>query len=293
MENSKRTLLVPVNFTEYSDNGAVYALNIARYLNADIILLNSYLEPVVAVPGVFEPFSFTATDTSIQAIEEEIEVNLKVVKDMLEKEKVKNNINNVEISYDLVHGFPDNSILTYADEFKADAIIMGFEKPEGFSKFGNITANIIEKANVPVIAVPEGYDAYKYKKPENVLYLTKIDNADIESIKRLSKLVRFFNSNIICVHTCIGESSEEEEQTMHDYKNKLITENNINNLECGILETGDIIEGLIKFIKKRSIDIIAMNTKKRNILLRLFTSDFTEKLLYNTEIPLLVFHVNE
>ncbi len=234
METSKRTLLVPVNFTGYSENGAVYALNIARYLNADIILLNSYLEPVVAVPGVFEPFSFTVTDTSIKAIEEEIEVNLKVIKDMLEKEKVKNNINNVEISYDLVHGFPDNSILAYADEFKVDAIIMGFEKPEGFSKFGNITANIIEKANVPVIAVPEGYDVYKYKKPENVLYFTKIDNTDIESIKRLSKLVRFFDSRIICVHACLGESSEEEEQTMHDYKNKLITENNINNLECGI-----------------------------------------------------------
>ena len=293
METSKRTLLVPVNFTGYSENGAVYALNIARYLNADIILLNSYLEPVVAVPGVFEPFSFTVTDTSIKAIEEEIEINLKVIKDMLEKEKVKNNINNVEISYDLVHGFPDNSILAYADEFKVDAIIMGFEKPEGFSKFGNITANIIEKANVPVIAVPEGYDVYKYKKPENVLYFTKIDNTDIESIKRLSKLVRFFDSRIICVHACLGESSEEEEQTMHDYKNKLTTENNINNLECGILETGDIIEGLIKFIKKRSIDIIAMNTKKRNMLLRLFTSDFTEKLLYQTEIPLLVFHVKE
>ena len=293
MKNVKRLLLVPVNFTGYSENGAVYALNIAQYLNADIILLNCYLEPVIAIPGVFEPFSFSVADSTLQTIEKETEVNLKFVKDMLEKEKAKKNITNVEIRYDLVHGFPASSILTYAEQFNADAIIMGFEKPEGFGKFGNITSNVIDKANIPVIAVPEGYDAYGYKKPENVLYFTKVDKTDIESVKRLSELVRFFDSKIICVQACVGETSEEDEKEMHNYKKTLTDEYDVRNLECGILETGDIIEGLTKFIKKRSVDILAMNTQKRNILLRMFTSDFTEKLLYQTDIPLLVYHVKE
>jgi nucleotide-binding universal stress UspA family protein len=292
MENDKRLLLVPVNFTDYAENGAVYALNLAQYLKADIILLNCYLEPVMAVPGLFEPFTYATINNTLKTIEEEIDVNMKALKQMLEKEKEKAGIREVEINYDLVHGFPDSAILTYADQYNVDAVIMGFEKQEGFSKFGNITANVIEKASVPVIAVPQGYDAYRYKKPENVLYLTRIDDTDLEAMQRLSRLVRFFDSRIMCVHTCLGESSDEEEQEMQKFKKMIVEEYKVENVECGILETGDIVEGLIKFIKRRKIDVLAMNTKKRNLLLRLFKSNFTEKLLYQTNVPLLVYHIN-
>ncbi len=292
MENDKRLLLVPVNFTDYSDNGALYALNIARFLNADILLLNCYLEPVIAVPGLFEPYSFTTTE-NYKVIEEETEINLKALQSMLEKEMKKRHITNVKVKYDLVHGFPDNAILTYADQLSVDAIVMGFEKPEGFAKFGNITKGIIEKAHVPVIAIPQGYDANTFKKPERVLYFTRLDESDKEAIKRLAELVRFFGSKIICVDACLGESSEEDEQQMHKLKELLTEKYQVDNLECGILETGDIVEGLIKFIQKRHIDVLAMNTKKRHTLLRLFTTDFTEKLLYHTNVPLLVYHVRE
>jgi nucleotide-binding universal stress UspA family protein len=293
METKKRQLLVPVNFTDYSDNGAIYALNVARYLDADIILLNSYLEPVMAVPGLFEPFTYATATNSLKTLEDETAVNLMATKFMLEGIKSKMNIENVNINYDLVHGFPGNSILSYAEQFNVDAIVMGFENPEGFSKFGSITSIIIEKSCIPVLAVPQGYDANKFKKPEKVLYLTNIDEYDEKALKRLSELIRFFDSSIICVHSCLGESSEEEEMMMHKFKNNLLKKFNISNIECGILETGDIIKGLIKFINKREIDVLAMNAKKRNILSRLFSSNFTEKLLYQTNVPLLVYHISE
>ena len=292
MENDKRLLLVPVNFTEYSENGAIYALNLARYLDADIVLLNCYMEPVIAVPGILEPYSFSASTESFKVIEQETERSLKAFKNTLEKQKQKHHITDVAIKYDMVYGFPDNGILTYAEQFDVDAIVMGFEKPEGFAKFGNITANVIEKAKVPVIAIPQGYEASVFKKPERVLYFTRVDDSDKEAIKRLSELVRFFNSKIICVHACLGESSEEQEHKMHEFKEFVVEYYAIENLECGILETGDIIDGLIRFINKRNIDVLAMNTKKRNRLLKMFTTDFTEKLLYHTNVPLMVYHVD-
>jgi nucleotide-binding universal stress UspA family protein len=198
----------------------------------------------------------------------------------------------VSISYDLVHGFPSSSILAYAEQMEADAIVLGFENESDRLKFGNITNAVIEHAKIPVIAVPQHYKASVFKKPEKILYFTQIDELDAEAIERLIRLVSFFKAQIICVHACLGESTEEEEQKMHELKNTLEKHYDSDLLECGILETGDIIEGVVKFVKKRQVDVLAMNTKKRHALLKLFTSNFTEKVLDQTHVPLLVFHVN-
>ncbi len=288
MDSTKRKIVVPVNFTKYSENGLIYAIKIASFWNADIILLNSFVEPVAASPGIFEPYSYLTVYKELEVLEKEAEKNLIELKERLMENLKLPGIENVNIGYDIVHGFPATTILNYSKEIGAYMIIMGFEKDKSVLKFGNITKSVLENSKVPVIAVPEDYDAGKFERPENILYLTKIGSNDISHLEKLIEITEGLNSNIICLHACLGDSTEEEERKMKEIK-KFLTKNlNISDVECGILETGDIVDGIIKFIKRRKIDILSMNAKKRNVFLKLFSSDFTERILHKTRIPLLV-----
>jgi len=294
MDENKKMVLVPVNFTEHAENGAVYALQIAAGIDADIVLLNACFNPVFSTSGSFEPYSYTmGINVDMNRIEEETLLNLEAVKQMLENLIEKEKISNVKVNVDIVQGFATETILAYADEYNPSVIVMGTagKQAQGQTPFGKKVTRVLENANVPVIAVPPGYDAYRLKKPSKVLYLTNIDNTDYHALERLTGFARFFDAKIICIHTSEIESSEEDELRMKKIKNYLLEELGITAIECGILESADMQKGLEKFIDEREIDIMAFSTHRRNLLMKLFAQDIDHRFLYQTNIPLLVYHV--
>ena len=293
MYNNKNLVIVPVNFSEEAENGAVYALQIATGINANIVLLNAYFNPALYVPGMLEPYSnLVSIEEDIRALEKEAYINLVALKQLLDERINKEGISNVEVAYDLVQGYPVNAILSYADEFKPNVIVMGSpgKKPGGITAFGKVTTRIMEKANMPVIAVPIGYSAEQFTKPQKVLYLTSLDNTDYSALERLTGFARFFDARILCVHTSTIQSNESDEEKMRGIKKYIIKQLGVTNLECGILETANPLSGLEKFINERGVDIIAFSTQKRNVLLRFFIPDSSHRYLHQTGIPLLVYH---
>jgi len=61
------------------------------------------------------------------------------------------------------------------------------------------------------------------------------------------------------------------------------------NIECGLLESDNMQEGIEKFIISRNIDVLALTTRKRNLLQQLFSPSITKKFLFQSNIPLLIF----
>ena len=293
MSDKKKLVLVPVDFSEEAENGAVYALQIAAGINANIVLLNAYFNPALYMPGMLEPFSnLVNIEEEIKAMEKETEINLVALKQMLDERMKKGGISTVEVTFDLVQGYPVNAILSYAEAFKPNVIIMGSpgKKPGGTTAFGKVTSRVMEDANTPVIIVPAGYNADQFTKPRKVLYLTNIDKTDYLALERLTGFARFFDARILCVHTSTIESDESDEEKMLGIKKYIIEQLGATNLECGILETANPLSGLEKFISERGVNIIAFSTQKRNMLLRFFTQDSSHRYLHQTGIPLLVYH---
>ena len=293
MSEKKNMVLVPVNFSEYAENGAVYALQIAAGIDADIMLLNVYYNPVLSIPASLEPYSYmTGIGSDLRKIEEETQLSLEVVKQMLESQIEKQKYGNIKVRYDMIQGFAGESILAYAEEYNPNVIVMGTpgKKPEGITRFGKTTTKVLENAKVPVIAVPLGYDAYRFKKPQKVIYLTNLDKTDYFAIDRLAGFANFFNAKIICIHTSEIESDEKEEAKMKEIKEYISGQLGVTNLECGILESANPQSGLEKFIKERGADVLAFSTQKRSVFLNFFNSGPIHQFLYQTDIPLLVYH---
>ncbi len=291
MKNIRR-VLVPVDFTEHSENAAFYALKVAAAFKAEIKLINAYLDPTGAPQTYLESYSYQLNiDKIIHEIEEETDKSLLALTERLKDEIESKKLKGVHITYDLFKGNAVDAILNQIREYKPALLIMGTRgsKLEGLRSFGSTTARLLEKAKVPVLAVPHDYDVSAFDQPKRVLYATNFDKTDYSAIRRLASFIRPFNAKIYCVHATLDEDDKMDEAEMKNIK-KYLTDHMLElNVECGILETADVKAGIENFIQEKKIDVLAVTTHRRNFLEKLFKPSMTRKFLFQTRIPLLVF----
>jgi nucleotide-binding universal stress UspA family protein len=61
-------------------------------------------------------------------------------------------------------------------------------------------------------------------------------------------------------------------------------------MKFGFEKGEPFIPALEKYVAENNIDLIAMTKRKRNMIAKLFSPEITRKILFHTDIPLLVFH---
>lgn len=289
---SIRRILVPVDFTAHAENAAFYALQLASKLKADIKLMNAYLDPMSTPQSYLESYTYQVDlDRIIHEIEEETLGNLKALANKLRQQIKKEKINGVNISVEMIKGSPVGALMAMVDEYKPGMVVMGTRgsKLEGLRSFGSMTAQVIKKLDIPLIAIPHNYDVFLKSGPKRILYATDFDSTDYSALRRLASFVRPFKAKIFCVHVAIENSEPLDEIQMRRIKNYIYDSLGEHNLECGLLESHDIQKGLDEFIKEKNIDVLAMTTHKRSLFERLFKPSLTKKFLFQTHIPLFIF----
>ena len=289
---SIRRILVPVDFTPHAENAAFYALQMAAVLKANIHLVNAYLDPLGRPQSYLESYTYQLNlDKIIREIEEETEKSLEAIADRLNDKIKKDKLQGVNISWDMHKGNAVNSILAQTAEYKPGLIVMGTRGSdlEGIRSFGSVTAQLIEKSPVPILAVPFDYDGHWAKLPQRVLYATDFDQTDFTALRRLVSFIKPFQSKLYCVHAAPEDSEVMDEMQMRKLKEYLLDTIDDYGLECGLLKTVDLQQGLEDFISEREIDVLALNTHKRGFFERIFRPSVTKKFLFQTHIPLLIF----
>lgn len=289
---SVRRILVPVDFTVHSENAAYYALNVADKLKAEIKLVNAYLDPMGTPQTYLESYTYQINlEKVIREIEEEAYKSLEFMRERLRKEIKERGLKKITIGLDLFKGNAVDVILQGIEDYKPGLVIIGTRgsELEGLRSFGSVTAHLIQKSHVPVLAIPKSYDATHFRAPKNVLYATNFDTNDFSALNRLVNFVKPFNAKIYCVHAAFEEEGELDETQIRRIKSYLFQLIDAYHIECGILETIDIQQGIEDFIDEHNIDVMAMTTRKRNFITRLFQPGMTKKFLFQTNIPLLVF----
>lgn len=287
-----RRILVPVDFTMHAENAAYFAVRVAEKLKADIKLVNAYLDPMGTPQTYLESYTYQLNiDKVIREVEEETYKSLNAIAGRIKNFIKENEIRDVKVKFDLFKGNAVDVILNEIEEYKPAMVIMGTRGSEldKLRSFGSVTSHLIEKANIPVLAVPKDFDSKKFVAPNNILYATDFDSTDFSALRRLITFVKPFNSKIYCVHAALEEAQTMDEIQMKRIRNYLFESMDNYNIECGLLETMDIQQGLEDFIDERNIDVLAVTMRKRNFFTRLFKPSMTKKFLFQTHIPLLVF----
>lgn len=288
-----KRLLVPVDFSNYSRNACQYAIHMAEKLKADVELLYAYYSPDIITIPYDESFSLNGTLTNhLEDIRAQARITLKNFVEELQSEIRKKKIKGVSLNYTLIDGSVADVILKAGDTSQSDIIVLGMRgagkrKPDFI---GSSTLKVIEKAKIPVLAIPEDCSFDEKKWSNRIVYTTDFDESDFTAIRKLMGLVSGFDMKVYCVH--VGEEVTDslkiiKMEGLREYFKSAYPGFKV---ECILLEKPDVMEGLDEFIRNTSVDIISLTTHKRNIITKWLYPSVARKLFYHTNIPLLVFH---
>lgn len=293
LKETERQVLVPVDFSGYSMKAAQVAFSIAHSLNAKMVLFHAYPNPIVYSVPFSDIYAF---DTGLVVHLENAEKNAQEQMENFLKGLVRHFTrevwSQVDTEYIIKAGDPRDDILSYSHKHQVMVIVMGTQGKAGSDMdiLGSVTAEIITDARVPVLAIPADTPEDIATRFHKILYATNFDEKDFVAIGKLMRIIEPYQAQINCVHVGRSEEPVWDMARLQGMKDILRSKYTGKEFDCQLIIGEDILGELDKFITEHQIDIIALTTRKRNMLARIFNPSIAHKMLFHTTIPLLVFH---
>ena len=273
------TILVPIDFSETSENALNYATSLANYLTANLILLHVDTFPVYN--NEYELVTYTIKDS--------IETSLELLKEKALKIK-KDKLLIGDITYYAEAGELETSISEFITKKSIDLIVMGITGQStkiGQTLFGSNSIKISRESKIPVFIIPKNCS---YKKIENIAYACEYDK-DIKEqtgLIQVKNIIAMFNANLNVLHVVPNNHliNQSEAETDLYVEQKL---ENINH-KTFILTENNVSKALLDFINTHQIDLIIIEQKKHTFFHKIFYPSSTKEVAFNSPIPVLTIH---
>ena len=95
---------------------------------------------------------------------------------------------------------------------------------------------------------------------------------------------------LICAHVGQPTKNGWDVARLEGMKDILHKKYEKKEFECKLIMGNNVLDTLESTIKNDPVDILALTTHKRGMISRLFNPSLARKMVFHTEIPLLVFH---
>lgn len=284
-------ILVPVDFSKFSANAAKYAIHVAQQKDAEIMLVHAYFNPVVNPLSYDNAYAFPSNVAdALKEIEERATSQMQEFHQQLTDYVDDRNLGTLHINTRLVGGIAEDAILDIVEKENVDLIVLGAKgKARSDYWYGSVTAKIMEKAKIPVLAIPE-HSLYKDSSFKRIMYATDFDKSDGLAIRKLLAIARPLDIHIHVVHIDTTKDDPFVNYDLTHFKEKYVGPIRDVGMDFDLIKSKNLIEGLEKYIEEKEIDIISLTTHKRNLITALLHPSVARELLFHTKIPLLVFH---
>ncbi|WP_396159598.1 universal stress protein [Flavobacterium sp.] len=275
-----KKFLLPIDFSETSDNAFIYALEMAKLFKAKLVLLHTFDFPIIDSQSM--PINYSVIYETIELSNFE---HFKQIMPKLHKIAEERNLDSIEMSHILMDGDLLVSIKKVIEQENIDFVVMGTKGATGWldSIIGTNTGSVISNVTVPVLSVP--IDA-TYEKVETIAFTTRFRKKDIEALIKVLLFAKKIHAKVKCLYVKTSDSDVSEE-TIKRWKSHFEEEEN---LKIFVIPSDDVKETIEDFITTQDVDILSMLTYKRNFFMKLFSNTTTQELSYHLRTPILAFH---
>lgn len=275
-----KKILVPLDFSETSENAFVYALEMAKLYKAELVLLHTFELPIVDSQVV--PLNYTEIyDTIEVANSYHFEQEMPKLAAIAKEHKGEDiTINHFTMNGDLIYCMKE-----VVQQEDVDFVVMGTNGASGWfdSFIGTNTSSVIADIEVPVLSV--SHDT-KFHKMETIGFTTRYTEDDLHALKELLAIAKKMKAQVKCLYVKTMEA---------DFRGEAINYweshfENEENLEFFIIPSEDVEATIEDFIVNQSIDLLAMVAHKKNFFTQLFTTSTTQKMALHSKTPILALH---
>ena len=279
-----KTILIPTDFSE----NAHHALRFALYLNENVDLKICILHWTEILIPTSTPTNHYKElyDQAFNSKLNELKTNTLLVLNSVEYTKDQSKIHYILKDSS---SFEDSTIEAIKEN-NVDLVIMGTHGANGFKKifFGTNTAQIIDKAQIPVIAIPA---SYKLTPIHKIAYASDLKDV-VAEVGELVKFAKLFKASIEIFHVApsFPQWVDPSEENISKLTEKLTIAYPHQHFTIRVVQTykeNDVVAGIETYAKSFKPDAMAMFTVKRTFWDKLFDASRTEEFSFNASIPLL------
>ncbi len=279
-----KNILFPTDFSPNADNALNFAVEITRKIKGNLILFHAYSVQLID-PNMPAEIYLSAYQEEEKSAKESLEELSKKIVDSNKDENGKNLFGTEAV---VTQGLVVDEVLSMINEFKIDLVVLGTHGSSGITELilGSNTASIIEKATVPVLAVP--HDA-EFSDIKNIVYAYDDIKSGLPSFNWLLGFAELYDSEITLLH--IIESKKNTLELNKQEFEKIKQSVGYDKIRLELVVEENVLEGINDYINSNDVDILVMAIRKRTLLDKIFNRSLTKKMAYHTKIPLLALHI--
>ena len=192
-------------------------------------------------------------------------------------------------------GVPEEAIVEYAKELKPALIVMGTRGAEQKAReiIGSITAEVLDEGRFTVLTVPEPADEENSLHPRNILFFSNLDQNDILAI---DTVYRLFGGDVVRVtfmhvpqrRRLMERNAGKALQSLSKYCSENFSHYHFVSVP---VSPDDCEQAFASLDSTAHFDLIVSPNRHRNAFSRLFNPGLAHKILFQTDVPMLVIPV--
>lgn len=278
-----KTIIVPIDFSEYSE----YALNAAAILakknNAEILVLHMLELSTVHAYG---------EETQQDHIQKGI-YYLKLAEKKLDGFLKMDYLEGISITPIIRHFKVFSELGEVAKENNADLIVMGSKGSSGLSEFfiGSNTEKVVRYSEIPVLVIKNKPVNWDVKK---VVFATDFSDEATPAFLTATKLLDSLRAEVQLLYVNVPgdgfRSTDEMEWAVDNFLQQ--AEGNLDRLkDVHYIADKSAEKGILKYANKVNADMVAITTHGRTGLARFFEGSISEDLANRADFPIMTFQL--
>ncbi|WP_250434383.1 universal stress protein [Hanstruepera flava] len=274
-----KKIIVPIDFSEYSDYALETAAILAKKNNAEILALHM-LEISDAI--------LTKNDNEMKM---ETVFFLKLAEKRFNEFLEKDYLEGVNITPIVKHFKVFSEVNDVAKEHNADLIVMGSHGSSGLKEFfvGSNTEKVVRHAEIPVLVTKHNPILTDF---ENIAFACDFSEEAIEPYLRASRMFESLGSKMHLVYVNLPsesfKSSAEMESKVVSFLKK--ANGNLDKLDTVKYVADYTVEkGILNFANVIGADLIAVATHGRKGLAHFFEGSISEDIANHSMLPVMSF----
>lgn len=274
-----KRILLPTDFSNNAWNAIAYAMDYFANEECFFFILHTYTPTLYRPDYILGGPSFSAIpDKGVEIAQAGLE---KTVADIEKKYPNKRHRYKTISAFNIL----TDEIQEVVQREQINLIIMGTQGATGAKEvfMGTHTVHVIRTANVPVLAIPNGY---RFKEIHSIVFPTDFTVPyDEEALQYLVGLTRRIKAKLIVQHV-----KEEYELSEEQKKNKKALAKFFVSIEHTFEEVkGQLMpNAILHYVEKHKSGLLVMKNRKHTFLERLLSQTNVDAIGYHTKFPYLV-----
>lgn len=276
-----KKIIVPIDFSEYSDYALESASILAKKHNAEILALH-----------MLEMSDVVYTSSNAEQHEKAV-FFLKLAEKKFDKFLDKDYLKDVIVTPIVKHFKVFSEVNDVAKEHDVDLIVMGSHGASGFTEIfvGSNTEKVVRHSDIPVLVIKS--------KPVDMNYGTVVFASDfsreaMNPYVNASKMFETLGSEMHLLYVNVPGERFKTSSEMEDILTGFLqdADGNLNRMnQVHYVADTSVEKGILNYARKSKVDLIAIPTHGRTGLAHFFEGSISEDLANHATLPVMTFRI--